>query len=280
MDKAILQPPFDLAAQVTSALLEDVGSGDVTSQLIAENQKCEAELICREEAILCGQPWVNEAYHQLGADVSIDWLVQEGAPIKANTICARFFGSAKQLMSGERTALNFLQSLTGTATITDRFVQQLAGTKTRLLDTRKTIPGLRTAQKYAVRCGGGQNHRMGLFDRFLIKENHITAIGGIAAAIEAARMQSLSLPLEIEVENLDELRAAYAAAPDIILLDNFSLANMKAAVQIIQGQLPLEVSGNITEGNLLAIAATGVDFVSVGALTKDIRAVDFSLRAK
>lgn len=276
-DEAILQPPADLAAQVTSALIEDVGGGDITGQLIAETHHCEAVLTCREAAVLCGQPWVNETFHQIGGDLNISWLVQEGDSIKADTICARLSGPARQLMAGERTALNFLQVLTATATLTNRFVKQLAGTEARLLDTRKTIPGLRTAQKYAVRCGGGHNHRMGLFDRFLIKENHISAIGGIAQAVQQARARLPATLLEIEVETLNELKEACATVPDMILLDNFSLSDMRSAVEAADG-IPLEASGNITENNLVAIAATGVNFISAGALTKNIQATDFSLR--
>ena len=279
ISKSILQPPADLNKQVAGALAEDVGSGDVTAGLLPAGKIIKARLVCKEQAVLCGQPWVNETFNRLDSSVRVNWLVDEGQEIAADTQCAQIEGPAAGILTGERTAVNFLQLLSGVATKTRRYVRLLEGTDTQLLDTRKTLPGLRTAQKYAVHLGGGANHRMGLFDCFLIKENHIAAMGGIAECIRAARAQAPKLKLEVEVESLAELRTAVAAAPDIIMLDNFSQAKMRAAVKEVGGRIPLEVSGGVSANHLADIAKTGVDYISVGGLTKDVRAIDFSLIA-
>lgn len=278
MGKGILQPPADIREQVALALREDLGAGDVTSSLLPAGVSCQALLLCREAALICGQAWVAEVYRQLSGAVQINWLVSEGASIPANTECAQITGPAVAVLSGERTALNFLQMLSATATTTAEHVQLIKHTQARLLDTRKTIPGLRHAQKYAVACGGGSNHRMGLFDAFLLKENHILAMGGIRQAILAARQQSATLTLEIEVETLAQLQQAIAAEPDIILLDNFALADMKKAVALTPEHIKLEASGGVARDSLVAIAETGVDYISAGAITKHIKAIDLSLR--
>ncbi len=270
--------PSDLPETVARALAEDVGAGDVTAALIPETQRAQAKVICREEAVICGQPWFDAVFNALSTEVRIAWEVEEGADVAADqTICA-LEGPARTLLTGERTALNFLQTLSGTATKARQYARAVERTKAKVLDTRKTLPGLRTAQKYAVRCGGCHNHRMGLHDMVLIKENHIAAAGSIAQAVATARQQSPGLKVEVEVENLDQLRQAIDAGAHIALLDNFTLDTMCQAVELNANRIQLEVSGGIHLENLAAIAATGVDYISVGALTKDLRAVDLSMR--
>ncbi|MFM5385516.1 carboxylating nicotinate-nucleotide diphosphorylase [Aeromonas veronii] len=279
----------DVSRAVRAALLEDLGdalttldqpdaSADITAQLIPVDRMATARVITREAGVFCGQPWVDEVFVQLGGDVKVDWKVQDGEVLSPNQELFRLHGPARLLLTGERNALNFVQTLSGVATLTARYVAELEGTDCRLLDTRKTIPGLRTAQKYAVTCGGGKNHRIGLYDAYLIKENHILACGGIAEAINEARHLNPGKPVEVEVETLTELEQALAANADIVMLDNFDVAMMREAVAINQGRAKLEVSGNVTLDTLAEFAATGVDFISVGALTKHVRALDLSMR--
>lgn len=270
--------PVSIKEEVRRALAEDIGTGDITTTLIPATTKITATIICRETAILCGISWFNEVFHQLDADIAIDWTKADGDFVPANQIICTLHGLARPLLSGERTALNFLQTLSGTATIAHRYASAVKGLPVRILDTRKTLPGLRQAQKYAVRCGGGHNHRHGLYDGILIKENHILAAGSITAAIARARIANSNLPVEIEVENLDELQQALAAGADILLLDNFDLPSLREAVRISQLRAKLEASGGITLKNIRQVAETGVDYISVGALTKDIQAVDLSIR--
>jgi nicotinate-nucleotide pyrophosphorylase (carboxylating) len=275
------QLPADLSDQVSRALREDVGSGDVTAGLIPAAQSAQARVLCREAAVLCGAPWFDATFQQLDPAVRVVWRFAEGAPVPADSILCELTGPARSILTGERTALNFLQLLSATATITQRYAAALAGTRCRILDTRKTIPGLRSAQKYAVRCGGGDNHRLGLYDMVLIKENHIAAAGSIAAAIGAARSHAAAVPVEVEVETLQQLRQALAAGADRVLLDNFELASMRDAVALNRAQprpALLEASGGVTLQRVAAIAATGVDYISVGSLTKNIDAVDLSMR--
>lgn len=279
----------DVSRAVRAALLEDLGdalttldqpdaSADITAQLIPADRMATARVITREAGVFCGQPWVDEVFVQLGGDVKVEWKVQDGEVLSPNQELFRLHGPARLLLTGERNALNFVQTLSGVATLTARYVAELEGTDCRLLDTRKTIPGLRTAQKYAVTCGGGKNHRIGLYDAYLIKENHILACGGIAEAINEARHLNPGKPVEVEVESLAELEQALAANADIVMLDNFDVAMMREAVTINQGRAKLEVSGNVTLDTLAEFAATGVDFISVGALTKHVRALDLSMR--
>ncbi len=266
---------------MSRALREDIGSGDVTAQLIAPDTTAQARVLCRESAVICGIAWFDEAFRQLEPRVQIRWRAQDGAQVAADTVLCELEGPARAILTGERTALNFLQLLSATATVTARFVQAVAGTACRILDTRKTLPGLRTAQKYAVRCGGGQNHRMGLYDMVLVKENHIAAAGSIAAAVQAARRLSPGLPVEVETENLDEVAAALAAECDIIMLDEFSLADLQRAVALNRAAsrpAKLEASGGVSLERIAAIAATGVDFISIGGLTKHVQAIDLSMR--
>ncbi|MET0659589.1 MAG: carboxylating nicotinate-nucleotide diphosphorylase [Steroidobacteraceae bacterium] len=282
--------PFSLAAAEASyvsdivqvALAEDVGAGDLTAQLIAPSTLARATIITREPAVICGQPWVEETFRQLDAGVRVSWAVIEGAQVAANTTLCTLTGPARALLTGERSALNFLQALSGTATLTRRYADALAGTQCRVLDTRKTIPGLRLAQKYAVRCGGGSNHRIGLFDAILIKENHIAAAGSIAAAVAAARRIDAGVMVEVEVETMAELEQALQAGADRILLDNFSLEDLRAAVARTRAsarpQTELEASGNMTLETVRTVAETGVDFISVGGLTKHLQAIDLSMR--
>jgi nicotinate-nucleotide pyrophosphorylase (carboxylating) len=273
--------PADLAAQVDAALREDVGSGDVTAALVPEGQRVRGSVITREAAILCGRAWAEEIFRRLDARVQLTWRAADGAALTAGQVIFDIAGPARAVLTGERTALNFLQLLSGTATVTRSFADAVAGTSCRILDTRKTVPGLRSAQKYAVRCGGGDNHRMGLYDRVLIKENHIAAAGSLTGAIEAARRSAPGLTVEVEVESLAELEEALSARPDIILLDEFSAADMTSAVRLNHargGAVKLEASGSVSLQVVPAIAATGVDYISVGALTKHVRAVDLSMR--
>lgn len=273
-----------VVGNVSAALAEDLGSGDITAELIPESAVARAIVVARESMTMAGQPWVNEVYRQIDPKVSVDWLCNDGDHVDADSEICVIGGSARAILGGERTALNFLQALSATATLTARYVQAVEGTKVQILDTRKTIPGLRHAQKYAVRCGGGNNHRIGLYDALLIKENHIISAGSIAAAVTAAKETHSELPVETEVESIHELREALAAGADRLLLDNFDIEDLQRAVDINQqeGKPPadLEASGGITIDNIYAIAETGVDSISVGALTKDIKAVDLSMRFK
>jgi nicotinate-nucleotide pyrophosphorylase (carboxylating) len=273
--------PADLPRQVETALAEDVGSGDLTAALIDREVWGRATVISREPAILCGRPYVEATFARVDARTCVEWAAEEGAAVEPNQALFAVSGPARALLTGERTALNFLQLLSGTATATRRYATQLEGTGCRLLDTRKTLPGLRTAQKYAVRVGGGTNHRIGLFDAILLKENHILAAGSITAAVTSARRAHPGASVEIEVETLDELGQAIPAGADIALLDNFSLEDLRAAVAINRRAarpLKLEASGGVTLDTLRAIGATGVDFVSVGAITKHVHAIDLSMR--
>ncbi len=276
---AIIAPdPAAVQRNARAALAEDVGGGDITAALIAPDAHATGRVITREDGVLCGQAWVDAVFAELDAGVHVEWHSQDGQAIKAGDVLFTVDGPARSLLTGERSALNFLQLLSGTATRCRRYADRVAGTAVRLLDTRKTIPGLRDAQKYAVRCGGCHNHRIGLYDAFLIKENHIAACGGIAAAVAAAKKYAPGKPVEVEVENLAELEQALAAACDRVMLDNFSLEQIAAAVTLAGGRVELEVSGNVTEDTLLTIAQTGVDFISIGALTKDCKALDLSMR--
>lgn len=273
--------PTDLPQQVAAALMEDVGGGDLTAALIPPQKNGRATVITREAAILCGIPYVEASFKHLDSRVKFEWQAREGEAVSANQVLFSVEGPARALLTGERTAINFLQLLSGTASAAHAFVQLLAGTHCRLLDTRKTIPGLRTAQKYAVRVGGGHNHRMGLFDGVLIKENHIVAAGSIAAAVDAAKKHGARVPVEVEVEDLTQLQAASDAGADIALLDNFPLELMREGVsQNAKARRPLkiEASGGITKDTIRAIAETGVDYISVGSITKHVHAVDLSMR--
>lgn len=275
----------DIRLAVANALNEDLGGldaaqGDITAQLIPADRYSEATIISREDAIFCGKAWVEQVFNQLGGDVALHWHVDDGDMVVANQVLCELAGPARILLTGERVALNFVQTLSGVSTIVGQYVAKLDGTQTQLLDTRKTLPGLRTAQKYAVTCGGGKNHRIGLFDAFLIKENHINACGGIANAIAAARALHADKPVEVEVENLDELQQALEGGADIVMLDNFDVTMQVQAVELNQGRAKLEVSGNVTIDTIASFAHTGIDYISVGALTKHVRAVDLSMRFK
>ena len=267
-----------ISERVQQALAEDVGTGDITASLIAPDTLASADVITREAGVLCGKAFADETFRQVDARCSTAWQVEDGDHINAGDILYRVTGPARALLTAERTALNFLQALSGTATVAKAYADRIAHTHVRLLDTRKTVPGLRLAQKYAVACGGCYNHRLGLFDAFLIKENHIAAAGGIREAIIAARHRDADKPIEIEVETLEELDTALSAAPDRIMLDNFSNEDLREAVARTAGQAELEASGNVTDHTLVAIAETGVDLISIGALTKHIRALDLSMR--
>jgi len=275
-------PPPDLTDAVARALAEDVGDGDLTAALVPAGRAGRATIVTREPAVLCGRPWVDEVFRQLDPSVRVLWDAEEGADVAPGQRLCRISGPARSLLTGERTALNFLQTLSGTATATRRYVAAVAGLPCRILDTRKTLPGLRRAQKYAVRCAGGSNHRMGLYDGILVKENHIMAAGSIAAAVDAARAAGSTVPVEVEVETLDELRQALDAGADMALLDEFSLDELRTAVAMNRahprGPMKLEASGNVTLETLRTVAETGVDFVSIGSLTKHVRAVDLSMR--
>ncbi|QDX31897.1 carboxylating nicotinate-nucleotide diphosphorylase [Dickeya poaceiphila] len=273
----------DIPVSVQLALREDLGGDvnpehDITAQLLPAETAANAVIITREAGIFCGQRWLDEVFRQLGDQITIDWLVRDGDILTENQPLCRLHGPSRILLTGERTALNFLQTLSGVATEVSRYATKLAGTRTRLLDTRKTLPGLRTALKYAVLCGGGSNHRLGLTDAFLIKENHIIAAGSIKQAVEKAFQLRSDVPVEVEVETLDELQHALNAGADIIMLDNFTLAAIREAVTLTNGRALLEVSGNVTLQTLPDYAATGVDYISVGALTKHVQALDLSMR--
>jgi nicotinate-nucleotide pyrophosphorylase (carboxylating) len=263
---------------VALAIGEDVGQGDITASLLPKDKQTTAIILTREQAIVCGCDFVNEVFRQLSSEITLSWEAQDGQQVRPNQVLCHIKGPVIPLLTGERIALNFLQTLSGTATITHKYAEMLKNTHTKLLDTRKTLPGFRLAQKYAVTCGGGQNHRFGLFDAYLIKENHIAAVGSIKSVIKLARQQQPGKVIEIEVENLRELEEAIAENADIIMLDNFDLPLMRKAVQINAGRAKLEVSGNITINQLEEVAQTGVDYISVGNLTKNIQAIDLSMR--
>ncbi|HIV55931.1 MAG TPA: carboxylating nicotinate-nucleotide diphosphorylase [Candidatus Anaerobiospirillum stercoravium] len=273
----------DIKVSVELALKEDLGgkvdeSLDVTAQLIPADHINEATVITREPGVFCGKAWVEEVYRQLGGNVTITWFVNDGDEIKENQELFHLKGNARTMLTAERTTLNFVQTLSGVASVVHQYVKAMGETKTHLLDTRKTVPGLRTALKYAVTVGGGHNHRIGLFDMYLIKENHIMACGGITAAVNKARELNQGIKVEVEVENLDELREALAAKAEIIMLDNFKFEDMIEAVKITNGQAKLEISGNVNIDTIGRFASTGVDFISVGALTKNVKALDLSMR--
>ncbi|MEY2690627.1 MAG: carboxylating nicotinate-nucleotide diphosphorylase [Pseudomonadota bacterium] len=276
--------PADLATTVDRALAEDLGSGDVTARLIGADVTATAHVLVREDAVICGLPWVEAVFRRIQADVQIDWLVEEGQRVAADQRLFTLRGLARSLLTGERTALNFLQTLSGTATVTRRYVDAVAGTGCAIVDTRKTLPGLRNAQKYAVVCGGGVNHRIGLYDAFLIKENHIAAAGGIRQAIQQARALGLGVPLMTEAETMDEARIALAEDVDLLLVDDFSHAMIREAVALVRqhraagGRTVIEYSGGATLAGIRALAECGVDRISVGSLTKHVQAVDLSMR--
>ena len=274
--------PADIPTVVSRAIAEDLRDGDLTAELIAAHTHAVARVVTRESATLCGRAWFDETFRQLDPRVAIAWHADDGDLLAADSVVCDLQGPARSIVTGERTALNFLQTLSGTATAARSYAELVVTTSTRILDTRKTLPGLRLAQKYAVRCGGGENHRIGLFDAVLIKENHIAAVGGVSAAVATARRRSPQVMIEVEVETLAQLREALATDADRIMLDDFSLADMRAAVQLRDGhggkRQELEASGSIDAATLTAVAATGVDFVSIGAITKHVRAIDFSMR--
>ncbi len=281
--------PENIPAQVRLALQEDIGNGDVTADLIPENRRSNATVICREEAILAGTAWFDEVFRQIDPTIKISWNFKDGDTIKANSILCALSGNSRALLSGERAALNFVQTLSATATLTHQYVKAIANIKpeisTRILDTRKTLPNLREAQKYAVLCGGGKNHRMGLYDMVLIKENHIVAAGSISKAVSQAKILHPELKIEVETENMDEFREASDAGADIIMLDNFDLISMREAVEqnrtrqkASTHKIKLEASGGVDLDTVKLIAETGVDYISVGQITKDINAVDLSMR--
>ena len=273
---------IEIRESVARALREDVGDGDLTAQLIPPSKKISATIITRQQMTMAGRPWVDEVCRQVDPAIRIDWQQDDGDAVAADGVICKLHGSARSILTAERTALNFLQMLSATATVTAEYVRAVAGTGCRILDTRKTIPGMRHAQKYAVLCGGGLNHRFGLFDAILIKENHIMSAGGIRLAIEASRQLHPDMPVEVEVESLDELREALSARAERLLLDNFSPEQLRQAVAInrADGNPPaeLEASGGLTLAQIATVAATGVDYISVGALTKNVQAVDLSMR--
>lgn len=268
----------DLITNIQTALQEDIGSGDLTAGLIAETQQANATVITNEAAVICGRPWFDGVLQAVDATIEITWLVSEGQAVDAGTLICELSGSAQSILTAERSALNFLQTLSGTATDTRRYVDVLQNSHTQLLDTRKTLPGLRLAQKYAVHCGGGKNHRFGLYDAILIKENHIMAAGGIQNAVKKAKQHHPNKTIEVETENLDEVQQAVHANADIIMLDNFAIEAIKQAVEWVNGRCLLEVSGNVERANLVYLAQTGVDYISTGAITKHLHAIDFSMR--
>ena len=271
-----LQPTIE--ANVRLAIEEDVSTGDITAELIPESQQATAQIISRDQAVIAGSAWVNEVFKQVDPTVEVEWKVTDGDSVTPDTLLFTLKGSARSLLTGERAALNFLQTLSGTATIAKQYADKVANTSVKLLDTRKTLPGLRLAQKYAVTCGGCYNHRIGLFDAFLIKENHILAAGGIESAISQAKSNHPGKPVEVEVESFEELDQALHAGADIIMLDNFTPDQMREAVALVDGRAKLEASGNITDDTLVSYAETGVDYISIGALTKHCRAIDLSMR--
>ncbi|KPX09398.1 Quinolinate phosphoribosyltransferase [Pseudomonas syringae pv. cunninghamiae] len=268
----------EIEANVRRALLEDVGSGDITAQLIPAERLAKATIISRDAAVIAGTAWVDTVFRQLDPRVAVHWQVTDGDRVSPNQALFHLEGPARSLLTGERSALNFLQMLSGVATRAQYFADMVSGTQVKLLDTRKTLPGLRLAQKYAVTCGGCHNHRIGLYDAFLIKENHIAACGGIAQAVESAHRIAPGKPVEVEVESLSELKQALDAGADIIMLDELSLDDMREAVRLTAGRARLEASGGINDDTLRVIAETGVDYISIGAMTKDVKAVDLSMR--
>jgi len=273
--------PENISSQVQLALQEDIGTGDVTADLIPQENQSSATVICRDNAILSGVAWFNEVFNQIDSEIKIEWNFKDGDSVKANSLLCRLSGNSRAILSGERAALNFVQTLSATATLTNQFVLQIENSKTKILDTRKTLPNLRDAQKYAVLCGGGQNHRIGLYDMILIKENHIMAAGSISKAVAQAKKLHPSIKIEVETENLEEFREASKAGADIIMLDNFDLGLMAKAVaenKANDGIIKLEASGGVNIKTVREIAKTEVDFISVGEITKDIRAVDLSMR--
>ncbi len=277
MSTPIKLTQLQIQTSVKTALEEDIGTGDITAQLIPSETQAIAKIISRESAILCGQAWANETARQVDPHITLDWQINDGEAFTANQQVAMLRGPARSLLTAERTMLNFLQTLSGAATKTRELVELVAHTKCVILDTRKTLPGLRLAQKYAVTTGGGTNHRLGLYDAYLIKENHIRACGGIAAAVQSAKQYGAGKPIEVEVQNLNELKSAISAKADIVMLDNFPLALTREAVALNAGSLKLEASGNVDRETLIQIAETGVDYISIGALTKHCRAIDFSM---
>ncbi|QHG10547.1 carboxylating nicotinate-nucleotide diphosphorylase [Moraxella osloensis] len=271
---------IEIAKQVALALQEDIATGDINAQLIPDTQCDTATIICREPMVVAGKAWVDEVFRQLDPNMQLDWAVKDGDAVAANQVLVTLIGNTRALLTGERTALNFLQTLSSTATVVANHVAVIAELPTKLLDTRKTLPMLRHAQKYAMLCGGGNNHRIGLYDAFLIKENHIMACGGIAQAVSQAR-QIANKPVEVEVENFDELHQAIAANADIVMLDNFTIEDTQKAVELVASlgkPCQLEASGDISLTHLRQVAETGVDFISMGALTKHIKAIDLSMR--
>jgi nicotinate-nucleotide pyrophosphorylase (carboxylating) len=274
--------PPDIATVVSRAIAEDLRDGDLTAALISTATLAVARVIAREPATLCGRAWFDETFRQLDPRVAVDWRAADATSITADAVVCELRGPARSIVTGERTALNLLQTLSGTATATRALVELVAGTRTRILDTRKTLPGLRLAQKYAVRCGGGENHRIGLFDAVLIKENHIAAVGSVSTAVATARRRSPNVMIEVEVESLAQLREALATDADRIMLDDFTLDDLRAAVSMRDAhgvkRQDLEASGSVNVATLRAVAETGVDFVSIGAITKHVRAIDFSMR--
>lgn len=270
--------PQDISVTVSRALAEDVGGGDLTAALVPETAQARGRVISREEAVICGTAWFDEVFRQVDGRIHIQWEVQDGGRVSRDQLLCRLEGPARGLLTGERSALNFLQTLSGTATEARRYADAIRGTRATILDTRKTLPGLRAAQKYAVRCGGANNHRMGLYDGILIKENHIMAAGGIAPAVQAARASGAQVPVEVEVETLEQVQEAISAGADILLLDNFDLAGLRQAVAIAAGRAKLEASGGIDMDAVREVAETGVDYISAGSLTKHVQAVDLSMR--
>ncbi len=267
-----------IRSDVARALAEDIGSGDVTAGLVPKDRTAHARVVIRETAVLCGSPWLDEVFRQVDPKMRVNWHAKDGDRVSPNQVLCEIDGPARSLLTGERTALNFLQTLSGVATRTRTFVDAVAGTKATIMDTRKTLPGLRQALKYAVRCGGASNHRMGLYDGILIKENHIAAAGGIGPALRQARQVAGNVPIQIEVESIAQLSAAIEAGAKLILLDNFDLAGLREAVKVSAGRAALEASGGVNLDTVRAIAETGVDRISIGSLTKDVRAVDLSMR--
>ncbi|MBB3331711.1 nicotinate-nucleotide pyrophosphorylase (carboxylating) [Halomonas campaniensis] len=268
----------DMRRNVAAALMEDVGDGDVTAKLVPFDCIGEAVITAKETAIVCGAGWVDEVFYQIDPEVRVFWSVKDGDEVEVGQGICQITGRARSLLAGERTALNYLQTLSGTATRSWSYCKLIEGTSVKLLDTRKTLPGMRLAQKYAVRCGGCHSHRMGLYDAYLIKENHIAACGGIALAINEARRLAPEKSIEVEVEDIEEFHQALEASPDIIMLDNFGVEDMCTAVRLAAGRVVLEASGGITEATLIDIARTGVDYISLGTLTKDLEAIDLSMR--
>ncbi len=276
--KFLQVPQSVIEENVFNALKEDIGDGDITAELIPHDNISLATVISRETCVFCGLDWFEETYRQIDEDILIDWCVDDGDQIEADQVICTISGSSQNIVTGERTALNFVQTLSATATLSARYAEKIAGSETKILDTRKTIPGLRLAQKYAVSCGGCENHRLGLFDAFLIKENHINACDGINNAVKEARFHNPDLKVEVEVENLGELQQALDADADRVLLDNFDIDTLMQAVKICKGKIISEASGNITLDTIHTVAQTGVDYISTGALTKDIKAIDLSMR--